>query len=69
MIGALPLVMCKPRLCVLRRLEMFWRFWRDNSASSVLEYALIASLMIAVGVVGIRLAGDWVSGAFSAFLR
>jgi Flp pilus assembly pilin Flp len=46
---------------------MFLRFWRDNSASSVLEYALIASLMIAVTVVGIRLAGNWISGAFSAF--
>jgi Flp pilus assembly pilin Flp len=62
-----PLVMCRPRLCVLRRWEMFLRFCRDRSGSSLIEYALLASVMIALTAVAIRMVGNWASGAFSAF--
>jgi len=46
---------------------MFLRFWRDRSGSSLIEYVLLASLMIALTAVGIRLVSNWVSGAFWAF--
>jgi len=59
--------MCKPRLCDLKQLKIFLRFWRDNSGASLIEYSLVASLMIAVMVVGIRLASNWISAALSAF--
>jgi Flp pilus assembly pilin Flp len=46
---------------------MFLRFCRDRSGSSLIEYALLASVMIALTAVAIRLVGNWASGAFSAF--
>jgi len=67
MIGAVPLVMCKPRLCVLRQLANVLRFWRESSGSSLIEYSLAVSLMIALTVVGIRFASNWIAAAFSAF--
>jgi Flp pilus assembly pilin Flp len=66
MMGTMPLVMCRPRLCASSRLEMFLRFWRDRSGSSLIEYVLLASIMIALTAVGIRLVANWVSGAFPA---
>jgi Flp pilus assembly pilin Flp len=55
------------RLCDLKQLEILLRFWRANSGASLIEYSLAASIMIAVMVVGIRLASNWISAAFSAF--
>ena len=52
---------------VLRWLEMSLRFWRDRSGSSLIEYSFLITVLAALVVVGVRAAGNWVSGVFSAF--
>ena len=67
LVALVPLVMCKPRLCV-RRQQMSLRFYRDRSGSSLIEYSLLIALVLAVSVVGIRVIGNWVSEALSVFV-
>jgi Flp pilus assembly pilin Flp len=46
----------------------FWRLWRDNAGSSLIEYSFLITIMIALVVVLVAAAGVWVSEAWARLL-
>jgi Flp pilus assembly pilin Flp len=61
--------------CIIRAIasglidpEMFPRLWRVRSGSSVIEYAFLITLMIALIAIAIVAASDWLEAMWAAFL-
>jgi Flp pilus assembly pilin Flp len=46
----------------------FWRPWRDKAGSSLIEYAFLIAITIALIIIGVAVAGLWASGIW-AYLR
>ena len=45
---------------------MAWSMWRDRRAVTVLEYALIAAIIVGTVVIGFTSLGNALSGQFSS---
>jgi Flp pilus assembly pilin Flp len=43
----------------------FWRPWRDKSGSSLIEYAFLIAIAIALIIIGVAVAGLWASGIWT----
>ena len=67
MVGNLARVLCAGRASVLSRSALLLDLWRDTSGASMIEYSFTITLLIALTVVGIRLAGNWIAGMFAPF--
>ena len=43
----------------------FWRRWRDKAGSSLIEYAFLIAITIALIIIGVAVAGLWASGMWA----
>ena len=43
----------------------FWRPWRDKAGRSLIEYAFLFAITIALIIIGVAVAGLWASGMWA----
>lgn len=44
---------------------VFRRLWRDRAGSSMIEYAFLVAIMVAIIIVGVAVAGSWAVGMWT----